>query len=69
LLFYSLIKVGVIITPISPVYVSKEVKYQLEDSGATSVICQDILYENIEKTGLKFQNVILCNIADSCRNS
>lgn len=63
--FYALIKVGAVITPISPVYVSKEVKYQMEDSGVTSVICQDILYENIEKTGLKFRNVILCNISDS----
>jgi len=63
--FYALIKVGAIITPISPVYVSKEVKHQVEDSGATSVICQDILYENLEKADLKFQNVILCNISDS----
>lgn len=63
--FYGLLKLGAVITPISPVYVSKEIKHQFEDSGADSIICQDILYEGIEKTGLKLKHVILTNIADS----
>ena len=32
--FFGVIKVGAIVTPISPVYVSSEIKHQLEDSGA-----------------------------------
>lgn len=63
--FYGTLKVGAIITPISPAYVSSEIKHQLEDSGAEHIICQDILYESVEKTGVKVQNVILTNIADS----
>lgn len=63
--FYAILKLGAIATAISPVYVSSEVKHQLEDSGAENIICQDILYEALEATGLKFKNVILTNISES----
>lgn len=63
--FYGLLKIGAIITPISPVYVSSEIKHQLEDSGAETIICQDMLYEVVEKTGVNFKNVILTNISES----
>jgi long-chain acyl-CoA synthetase len=63
--FYGVIKIGAIVTPISPVYVSPEIKHQLEDSGAETIICQDMLYEGVEKTGVKLKHVILANIAES----
>lgn len=63
--FYALIKIGAIITPISPAYVSSEIKHQLDDSGTEHIICQDILYEGVKKTELRFKNVILTNIAES----
>lgn len=63
--FFGVVKVGAVVTPISPVYVSSEIKHQLEDSGAETIICQDVLYEGVEKTEVKLRNVILANIADS----
>lgn len=63
--FYGSLKAGAIVSPISPVYVSPEIKYQLENSGAKTIICQDILWENVEKTGIELRNVIMTNIADS----
>ncbi|MGA2317192.1 MAG: AMP-binding protein [Thermodesulfobacteriota bacterium] len=63
--FYAILKLGAISTAISPVYVSSEIKHQLEDSGAENIICQDILYESLETTGVKFKNVILTNISES----
>ncbi len=63
--FYAVIKLGAIVTPISPVYISLEIKQQLENSRANNIICQDILYGGVEKTGVKFKNVILTNIAES----
>jgi len=63
--FYAVQKIGAIITPISPVYVSSEIKHQLEDSEAETIICQDILYEGVEMTGVKLKNVILTNIGES----
>jgi len=63
--FYGALKVGAIITPISPVYVSSEIKHQIGDSGAEHLICQDIFYDAVKKTGIEFKNVILTNITES----
>ena len=62
---FAVAKLGAIQTPISPVYVSSEIRHQLQDSGAETIICQDILYEGVVKTGLKLKQVILTNISDS----
>jgi long-chain acyl-CoA synthetase len=62
--YFASLKVGAKVTPISPVYTSQEVKHQLEDSDAKIVVCQDILYDNVEKTGIALKNVILTNIAE-----
>ncbi len=62
--YFATLKVGGTVTPISPVYTSSEVKHQLTDSGAKTIVCQDILYDNIEKTGLKLDRVYLTGISD-----
>jgi long-chain acyl-CoA synthetase len=62
--YLASLRVGAKVTPISPVYTSHEIKHQLQDSDATTVVCQDILYDNVEKTGVKLKNVILTNIAE-----
>jgi long-chain acyl-CoA synthetase len=62
--YFAALKIGVKVTPVSPVYTSKEVKHQLEDSGAGTIICQDIMYDNVEKTGIDLKHVILTNIAE-----
>jgi acyl-CoA synthetase (AMP-forming)/AMP-acid ligase II len=51
--YFGALKVGAKITPISPVYTSKEVKHQIEDSEARVVVCEEILYDNVERTGLE----------------
>ncbi len=60
--FYALLKVGAIINPISPAYVPREIKHQLEDSGVIAIICEDIFYHLFEETGLRFRSVILSKI-------
>ncbi len=62
--YFSILKVGGTVTPISPVYTSSEVKHQLTDSGAKTIVCQDILFENVNKTGLKLDRVYLTGISD-----
>ena len=62
--YFAALKVGAKVTPVSPVYTSKEVKHQLEDSGAETIICQDILYDNVEKTGIALKNVIITSISE-----
>lgn len=63
--FFAAAKIGAVVTPISPVYVSSEVKHQLEDSGARVVVCMDMLYETIEKSGVLVDEVILVDVTES----
>jgi len=62
--YYGALKAGATLTAISPVYVSSEIKYQLEDSGAKMIVCLDILYDNVEKSGVKLDAVILTSIGE-----
>ncbi len=62
--YFAVLKIGAKVTPVSPVYTSKELKHQLEDSDAETIICQDLLYDNVEKTGLTLKNVIVTNVAE-----
>ena len=60
--YFAALRLGAKVTPISPVYTSIEVKHQIEDSEAKTVICQDILFDNLEKAGLRLERVILTGI-------
>jgi len=62
--YFGALKAGAVVTAISPVYVSPEIKHQILDSGATTIVCQDILWENVERAGVKLDRVILTNIAE-----
>ncbi len=62
--YFGALKVGAKVTPISPVYTSQEVKHQLEDSEAKTVVCEDILYDNVKKSSVELDTVILSNIGD-----
>ena len=62
--YFAALKLGAKVTPISPVYTSIEVRHQILDSEAKTVVCQDMLYDNLEKAGLALDQVILTSIAD-----
>ena len=62
--YFGALKAGATLTAISPVYVSPEIKHQIEDSGARIIVCQDILYDNVERAGVKLDKVILTSIAE-----
>ena len=60
--YFAVLKCGAVVTPISPVYTSHEVRYQLEDSGARAVICQDLLYDKVVKCGARLDFAILTSV-------
>lgn len=60
--YFAVLKIGGTVTPISPVYTSFEIKYQLENSEARALICQDLLYEKVEKAGVQLQHVIVTSV-------
>lgn len=60
--YFGALKAGAVLTTVSPVYVTTEVKHQLEDCGAKVIVCQDILYEFVQKTNVKLEAAILTRI-------
>src|SRR5580765_3496174 len=62
--YFGALKCGATVTPISPVYTSHEVKYQLQDSGARVVVCQDVLYEKVARTGAPLDFVVVTNVGE-----
>jgi long-chain acyl-CoA synthetase len=55
---------GAAVTPVSPVFTSHELKYQLLDSTAKTIVCQDILYDNLAKTGIAMDRVIVTGLEE-----
>jgi long-chain acyl-CoA synthetase len=62
--YFAALKCGATVTPISPVYTSHEVRFQLEDSGARVVICQDVLYEKVVKAGARIDLAVVTSVAE-----
>jgi long-chain acyl-CoA synthetase len=62
--YFAALKSGATVTPISPVYTSHEVRYQIEDSGAKVAICQDILYEKIAKSGVRLDFAVVTSVGE-----
>jgi long-chain acyl-CoA synthetase len=60
--YFAALKCGAAVTSISPVYTSHEVRYQLDDSGARVMVCQDILYEKVAKSGAALDFVVVTNV-------
>lgn len=64
--YFAIQKIGAIPVPTSPIYTPFEINYQLNDSGAETVICQDTNFgyvmEVFSKTPLK--RVIVTNLID-----
>jgi long-chain acyl-CoA synthetase len=60
--YFAALKCGAAVTPISPVYTSHEVRYQLQDSGARAIVCQDILHDKVAKSGAAPELVVVTNV-------
>ncbi len=62
--YFAALKCGAAVTSISPLYTSHEVRYQLEDSGARVVVCQDILYEKVAKSGAPLDATVVTGVGE-----
>lgn len=62
--YFAVLKCGAVVTPISPVYTSHEVRHQLADSGARMIVCQDILYDKVARSGVALDAVVLTAITE-----
>ena len=64
--FYAILKLGAIVAPNNPLYVPRELEFQLNDAGAESIICLSRFYPNVQKirANTKLKNVIVTNIKE-----
>lgn len=66
--YYAILKIGAIVVETNPMYVERELEYQLKDSGAETILTLDMkmLYPKVtavrEKTNLK--NIIVANLKE-----
>jgi long-chain acyl-CoA synthetase len=62
--YFGVLKVGAVVTAISPMHREREVEYQLNDSGAQTIVALDSLYPIVEKVGekTKLKNVIVTGL-------
>jgi long-chain acyl-CoA synthetase len=65
--FFGVLKAGAVVTAISPMHREREVAYQLNDSGAQTIVALDSLYPIVEKVREKTQvkHVIITGSAEN----
>ncbi|MEM2103407.1 MAG: long-chain fatty acid--CoA ligase [Candidatus Bathyarchaeia archaeon] len=64
--YYGVLKAGAVVTCISPLCKEREVKHQLNDSEAETIVVLDVLYPVVEKvwSETKLRNVIVAGLKD-----
>ena len=64
--YYGSIRIGAVVTAISPLYKEREVEHQLSDSEAETIVVLDLLYPMVEKVWRKTQlkNVVVTSLKD-----
>jgi len=66
LAFFGIIKAGAVAVPCNVMYKARELAYQLNDSGAETIISMDVFYPLINQAGdgTPLKNIILSNLRD-----
>lgn len=64
--YYGALFAGGIVVQTNPLYVEREIGHQMKDSGATVIVCLDLLYPRVEKVRKQtaLQHVIVTEIKD-----
>jgi long-chain acyl-CoA synthetase len=64
--YYAILKAGAVVVATSPLYSRREVEYQLNDSGAETIILLSMFYELVRgvKPNTKLKNVIVSNLKE-----
>jgi len=64
--YYAILMAGGIVVQTNPLYMERELKYQMKDSGAKAIITLDILFPRVSKviSNTDLENVIVTAIKD-----
>ena len=64
--FYGALRIGAVVVPCNPLYTPPELRHQLADSGAETIVVLSRLYPVVKaaREGTKLRNVIVTNIKE-----
>ena len=64
--YYAILRAGGIVVPCNPLFVARELEYQLNDSGAKIAICLSLLYPRVKEArpNTRLQHVVVANIKE-----
>src|SRR5512142_2491344 len=64
--YYGILKAGAIVAPNNPMYVPRELEFQLNDSGSETIICMSRLYPYVRmvRPNTKLKNVIVTSVKE-----
>jgi long-chain acyl-CoA synthetase len=64
--YYGALMIGAVVVQTNPLYVERELKHQLIDSGAKVIVCLDLVFPRVEKVRSKtsLEHVIVTSIKD-----
>ncbi|HEX9076135.1 MAG TPA: AMP-binding protein, partial [Anaerolineae bacterium] len=64
--YYAILKLGAIVAPNNPMYVPRELEFQLNDSGAETMVCLSRLYPYVRmvRPNTKLKNVVVTSIKE-----
>ncbi|GGF06507.1 long-chain-fatty-acid--CoA ligase [Halobacillus andaensis] len=64
--YYAILMAGGIVVQTNPLYMERELEYQLKDSGANMIVCLDVLYPKVAnvKANTELDHVIVTGIKD-----
>ncbi len=64
--YFASLALGAVVVPCNPLYVAREMEYQLKDSGAETIITLTRFYETIKavQPNTNLRNIIVSNIKD-----
>jgi len=63
---YAIMRLGAVIVPVNPLYVERELKYQLNDSGAKAAIVLNLVYPRLKaiRAETSLENIIVTSVKD-----
>ncbi|MCD5323790.1 MULTISPECIES: long-chain-fatty-acid--CoA ligase [Pontibacillus] len=64
--YYGILQAGGVVVQTNPLYVERELEYQMKDSGAKMIVCLDVLYPRVTniKGKTDLEHVIVTGIKD-----
>ncbi|MCK5422308.1 MAG: AMP-binding protein, partial [Deltaproteobacteria bacterium] len=64
--FYSIFRLGAIAVPANPMYQEREIAYQIDNSGAETLIALDLLYPKVSalKDQINLKHIVITSIKD-----